>query len=789
MSPEMMYNVICVYLITSVHIGGYVTYAENVYSVAPTEQAVATERSPNAIELEIPSLYYYLSGNLRLSFKLAKNFMYGDYRGDLINLSDNATVYSEPLYFSSKNPWGTIEIPCTTFLAPGVYAFHIFPTGKAVPRVSSGAPEMVSHPIEVRWLESIKWFLSTRDIRTSSQALIANVSLYSQTACPQQEPANISVSVNLHYTRPAGNRATEVVTSRRLVWPFGTIRSPINSSLQFPCQFFDRPGSYYTSLSLTVQGRKIILDRSPSINASRRLSDYSLHVMAEHISRCINSTAKAEDSGGVRVAYKAPQCLGNDRLRLYQIRRGSLYSSTYKGIDINNFQQVYLMEKSIRSRPRFASFHFPCHIFSSHRADAVGFCFVYTTISRDGQSNELPETRQCFPVPAPAEERARNWGQRAEWSEWGAWSPCTQTCRKGHEDISVRMRYRRCMIGTNDFYGHLCSGKGLETMECHVPRCKNYAANDSQVANVMIWFPNSNPNGETVKDSIVEYTNIGILGFYAREKSDLSGFLEGDEYFVPVVISASIFLILLLMLTAYPSICRLHSLPNPPRKKPGNSSKDNDRDSRYLLISKDDEPHRRSPKPVMVNVTQYDQRNASVEMRTFPASTNCNPLVSTARGVQNSLSKVNENKDSVQTNSYGTERCRINGNVIRDDKAPWETPQSALHNAVNMQRANRLNDGGTTDSPKSSRYSQVSSRPETGDVQDLEYDDFIPDPIDDEDHVNTWPAKTLDIQVFATAYEEILKELSSTQPNPLQSGNVSFDSVDEEQACRPVLTG
>lgn len=225
----------------------------------------------------------------------------------------NLSVHAQLITFSSRAQWGHIEIPCTTRLYPGVYFVQLFPTTQV-----SNNGEMTSNPVEVRWIESAIWHFSAETIRMFSEPLITNISLYLQTACPQQEPSNINLSLQLNYIIPTTGDSQEV-TSRGLVWPFGTTRTPINSSVTFPCQFFDRHGSYYATLSLNVFGRKIILDRSHSINASQRLSDYSLEINGD-IRRCANMAKGAE---GIRVSYYAPQCVGNDKIRLYKILNDS----------------------------------------------------------------------------------------------------------------------------------------------------------------------------------------------------------------------------------------------------------------------------------------------------------------------------------------------------------------------------------------------------------------------------------------------------------------------------------
>jgi hypothetical protein len=265
------------------------------------------------IELHTPLMHYVFGGELRLSYRVLSPLLSSEtYLADLVESLTDTSVHTQNLTLTPINTWSILDMPCSLLVSPGMYVVRVHPA-------SSSHPQIVSQPIEVRWLAAVDWTLSTGIIRIFADALTVNISLHSPTACPQQEPGkNFTLAINLIYKPQSG--ALVEVAWRGLQWPFGTTRRPRNSSILFPCQLFDQTdGGYYASLTLMRSGRKpVLLGQSPLVRAVHNQSDYSLLINGD-LSKCRNNLPPSGAERLVRVSYRAPLCIGADKIRLYRI--------------------------------------------------------------------------------------------------------------------------------------------------------------------------------------------------------------------------------------------------------------------------------------------------------------------------------------------------------------------------------------------------------------------------------------------------------------------------------------
>lgn len=170
----------------------------------------------------------------------------------------------------------------------------------------------------------------------------------------------------------------------------------------------------------------------------------------------------------------------------------------------------------------------------------------------------------------------------------------------------------------------------------------------------------------------------------------------------------------------------------PPKKQP--STKNPDRDSRFALISRDDEVAESLEKPPTLSYCDQPSRSGVVELQLLPRIPEATPKSPHHHEIL-PVSRTGGHEP-------GSSRLMPSPLVLQ-----------------RMCRAQALSEKRDSDqSPRSS--SHLSSRPEPGDV-DFEYDDFLPHEMKDEDS-ELWPPQKLDIKVFATAYEDILKELNDS---------------------------
>ncbi|OQV18256.1 hypothetical protein BV898_07652 [Hypsibius exemplaris] len=730
---------------------------------------------PPDIELHTRPVHYLFSGDLRLTYRVLS--LNPDptqlYTAKLTDPNTLTTISSTADFvLAPVNTWAIIEFPCSLMALPGNYTVKVVVTSTQIP--ADNAPEIVAaqQPVQIKWLDLLRWNLSSSRLRIFGESLTVNVSLATQTACPQEEPGNFTVVIELHYRQsserksqlPGSSGADRKIAQRALQWPFGATRSPTNSSITFPCWLFDRTGWYYATLAVVMKrsgeigkGRLLrngpteteakeeeammSLDKSPLVEAVHNVSDYELMISGD-VGKCRNMTSqqqlRAVDRGSVRVTYRAPGCIGEDKIRLYRLDRQRIALPRTVG----NLNLTYIMERSVRSKPRRAGFNFPCTVLAGQQ-DALGFCWIYATSSRDGQSRELTETRQCFPFSSAAEKDWKINQQQPQWSEWSLWTPCTETCRSSNQSRAVRMRKRVCQRKADSgIYRSDCEGPSLETRPCLIPFCRGVTTEKEHKSfgNIFMWFPGP---GNLVNNR----TSIFLYGSYENytEGSTFNP-LHPHHSFLIIALPALGGLLLLLICCVLPDLAR-EALQNAKRRSKPASGKAANRDSHHPLISKEDELPASS-----MSGPGSDLKYASIDQPSRSGVLEMQILASMAGKMPDANSG-----DAPQN---------------QPDKAPEAVPNWPSHvpSPLILQRAcrdRRFKYTGSSDqSPRSS--SHLSSRPEPGDDVDFEYDDFIPDKFASEEEL--WTPQRLDIKVFATAYEDIVKELNAAAGADQQAG-------------------
>lgn len=277
------------------------------------------------MEIRAPVVHYILSGPLAFSFRfLNEPTTLQSFIISLIPMSRNETLNRNELNVAvdvSSTSWKMMEFPCHLLVLPGRYALHASAQSNGKQIVADG--EVF---VEVRWFQTML-FLLKNTIQPYKEELPVNVSLQTSIVCPQQQPPILTLRVNLMY-KQTEEAPTETVASRELAWPFGTMRSPHNTSISFGCQLLDRSGTYYATLAILLNPSlpdqselTVATSSNTATGAQLAVEDYGLVILGD-LAYC---ATRNNGSRSIRVSYRAPDCVANDKIRLYRIGKKSAF--------------------------------------------------------------------------------------------------------------------------------------------------------------------------------------------------------------------------------------------------------------------------------------------------------------------------------------------------------------------------------------------------------------------------------------------------------------------------------
>ncbi|GAU97850.1 hypothetical protein RvY_09079 [Ramazzottius varieornatus] len=706
------------------------------------------------MEIRAPVVHYILSGPLTFSFRfLNEPTTPQSFIISLIPMNTNATLKRNELNVAvdvSSTSWKMMEFPCHLLVLPGRYALHA--------SAHSNGKQILANAevfVEVRWFQTINLFLLKNTIQPYKEELPVNVSLQTSIVCPQQQPPNLTLRVNLMY-KQTEEAPTETVASRELAWPFGTMRSPHNTSISFGCQLLDRSGTYYATLAILLNPllpdqSEITVATSPNtaIGAQLAVEDYGLVILGD-LGYCATRNNR---SRSIRVSYRAPECVANDKIRLYRIGK--------KRASGPAVEETFLMERSIQSRPRGVSFNFPCRILWTQRDQAAGFCWTYTSVTRGGQSSELEATRKCLQMSTVDKQLGGgvpqvsflgrqtdgSSGTLPRWSEWSTWSPCTKTCNPAmNVSSAVRLRQRTCLRKTDNadhwFPNNNCLGSSIEIQICSVPRCSLDADGTQEITeqegNAFLW-PLGPDLEADANGSVMSNGMRNIIIFYnspVDERLLSSEAMRTRELFRRCGLLVSGVLGLCLVLNILLPFLT-HRVLQKPSRVPGKNlatvtPKNGDavnRDSRCALMTSFHEEE------VGVAAARVKEVAADVHL----IVNNSGPSRSGVADIEMVTTSVNQNGKETPKVERGSKMYR----------SPLPKHRTYLEEVL------------ASDTPRSS----VSFRPEAGDA-DFEYDDFIPEKHEEEEtDSGLWAPQRLDLTVFAQDYDDIVQELYAAKPS------------------------
>lgn len=207
------------------------------------------------------------------------------------------------------------------------------------------------------------------------------------------------------------------------------------TNISYSCGNFDFKGSYRAFLRNSYN-KNLTVARSNVMDV--RWSDvYDVRISSSSIHPC---------QGHLAVLYEHPQCSGtNDKIRMYVLRRdisGSLAAP---------LQRKYVTERT--AHPDKTYVVFKCSLFPMD-VTAVGFCFVYVTMSNTDlvvdQYSSCVSAHEGAVLPIDG-----------GWSDWGAWSTCSVTC-----DMGKRSRYRSCSNPAPAYGGQFCKDFPVQFEPC-----------------------------------------------------------------------------------------------------------------------------------------------------------------------------------------------------------------------------------------------------------------------------------------------------------------------------------
>ena len=153
------------------------------------------------------------------------------------------------------------------------------------------------------------------------------------------------------------------------------------SYVSYPCELFDLDGSYQVLLRSSAGVKAVAVSNVMTLTFS---ASYYLSSLSASVFPCrLNAT--------LDVLYTHAPCSGVDRFRLYRLVREA------PGSAASPLERVYVAE--FPTDPDRTVFAFNCSLFQQQQqeeeGEAVGYCFVYVTVSRSGAVVE--QKQLCLP--------------------------------------------------------------------------------------------------------------------------------------------------------------------------------------------------------------------------------------------------------------------------------------------------------------------------------------------------------------------------------------------------------
>ncbi|KAL8617068.1 hypothetical protein ACOMHN_014239 [Nucella lapillus] len=201
---------------------------------------------------------------------------------------------------------------------------------------------------------------------------------------------------------------------------------------KYACRTFDLDG-FYQVLLRSSTGTTVSVSNIVAVTFSA-----SYHLSPRH-----KSVFPCQDTLDVR--YTHPYCSGVDKFRVYKLLKEAAGSAA------SPLERVYVTE--LDSHPDRSRFGFNCSLFEP---SAMGYCFVYASVSKSGTVVEQKE--MCLPNQPGA-----ILPQDGHWSPWTSWTTCSVTCGTGKCS-----RFRMCNHPSPG-YGRYCDGHAVQWAHCQVP--------------------------------------------------------------------------------------------------------------------------------------------------------------------------------------------------------------------------------------------------------------------------------------------------------------------------------
>ena len=152
------------------------------------------------------------------------------------------------------------------------------------------------------------------------------------------------------------------------------------SYVSYPCELFDLDGSYQVLLRSSAGVKAVAVSNVMTLtfSASYHLSSWSASVFP------------CRENATLDVLYTHAPCSGVDRFRLYRLVREA------PGSAASPLERVYVAE--FPTDPDRTVMAFNCSLFQQQEeeeGEAVGYCFIYVTVSRSGAVVE--QKQLCLP--------------------------------------------------------------------------------------------------------------------------------------------------------------------------------------------------------------------------------------------------------------------------------------------------------------------------------------------------------------------------------------------------------
>ena len=185
-----------------------------------------------------------------------------------------------------------------------------------------------------------------------------------------------SFQIDLEYRKEMGAHPSFNTDTPKILHtlPVLNISNP-KGNYSYGCDVFDVSGVYRTVLKSSYNSTEVIA--SSEIMDVKWSNNYPISIFKGTVFPC---------NGHLSVLYVHPQCTGtNDKIRMYALRRHVVASMAVP------LEHHYVTERRADPDKTFAVFD--CDLFST---TAIGYCFVYVSMSRDGEITEQNKT--CMPA-------------------------------------------------------------------------------------------------------------------------------------------------------------------------------------------------------------------------------------------------------------------------------------------------------------------------------------------------------------------------------------------------------